>query len=166
MKNIILFSVGLLLLFTVGCKNKVTRQEVETKINQLYSNQESIYGKAVDTNLFSKDLVKKIKNVQEITKADEERIKNSNSPTDKPVMLEGSVFTSLYEGFSKYTIKELSIKDNTAEAVVEFEYNYSTPKIIWSDKVNLVNENGWKIDNVQLYDLKKRLASIIANSKN
>ncbi len=157
--------LGLIILSMVGCNN--SKQEVEQKINQLYSKQEGIYSKPLDNSLFSNELAKKIKNVQDLIKTDEERIKNSSSPTDKPIMFEGNAFTSLTEGFTKYTIKEILIKDNKAEAIVEFQYNYSTPKEIWTDKVNLVNENGWKIDNIRFSvkiagykDLKERLTSV------
>ena len=168
MKQFNLFLLALITVAFFSCKNDSNKTDIESKINQLYAKQESIYGKEPDANLFSKPIVESLKNVQNITKADAERIKNSNSPSDKPVMLEGSVFTSMYDGFAKYTIGEITVTENATEAAVSFESN-GTPKETWTDKVLLVNENGWKIDNVVFTgknvddkDLKGRLASVKA----
>lgn len=114
--------------------------------------------------MFSKDLLNKLNNVKTITKKDEERIKKSEFPTDKPIQIEGSVFSSLYEGYSKYTIQKISVKGNHAEAIIDFEN--SLYKESWSDKIILVKESGWKIDNVlfskdNFKDLKEKLNAII-----
>ena len=61
-------------------------------------------------------------------------------------MIEGDIFTSLYEGHNAFTIDEITIEKHQAKVLVEFS-NY-TYKQKWTDEVILVNENGWKIDNV------------------
>ena len=147
MKTNTLLLYELVSLSAFGCKKHSTEQEIKTKINQLYSKKRVFYDNVPDTTLFSNSILKKIMNVQEITKDDIERIKKSKYPTDKPIILEGSWYTSLYEGFSKYTIKKIFIKDNTAEAVIEFEFN-SRPKEIWTDDVILIHKNDWKINNI------------------
>ena len=61
-------------------------------------------------------------------------------------MIEGDVFSSLYEGQDAVKIGDIKIEGNKATAEVEFtntEY-----KLTWKDVVILVQENGWKIDDV------------------
>ena len=88
-----------------------------------------------------------MKNIRNITELDVKRVHNSDFPTDKPFQFEGSVFTSLSDGYSKYTITTISINNNKAYVTIDFEYN-SIPKVKWTDKVVLINNNGWKIDNI------------------
>ncbi|QIY89845.1 hypothetical protein [Chryseobacterium gallinarum] len=39
--------------------------------------------------------------------------------------------------------------NKTANAFVQFEYNQTTPKLLWRDKVHLINtDKGWRIDNI------------------
>lgn len=163
--------MSVLMVLLVACQNNNdAKKEIESQVNALYSQQESIYNFSSEKDLFSKALTQKIENLKKLTKDDTERIKNSDSPSDKPMMLEGNAFTSLSDGFQKYTIKDVKITDKTAEATVEFEYNHSNPKVTWTDKVVLVNENGWKIDEVEFdtkqskdKNLSSRLASVNSN---
>lgn len=164
MKKITFLLLGILLSALMGCGDTDSKKEIEEKIHELYADPQDIYGKEPNQHIFSKDLVGRIKFQQDKTQKDKERIKNSPFPTDKPAILEGSVFTSLPDGFSKYLVKNISISDNTAEALVEFEYP-SEPKETWTDKIMLVQENGWKIDNILFSekfkgdkDLKQRLS--------
>lgn len=79
-------------------------------------------------------------------KADREKVRQSAYPTDKPHLIEGDVFTSLYEGYDKYEIARVIQNGNEARVPVTFT---NTPyKISWQDTVVLKNENGWKIDDV------------------
>jgi hypothetical protein len=122
--------------------------EIKEKIKKLYDKQENFYQIQLDSNLFSEDLIKQMKSIRLLTDQDIQRIKNSDNPTDKPVQMEGSVFTSLSDGYSKYTIKEIKISEKKATVFVEFEYA-STPKEIWTDKVLLDYSDTWKISNIQ-----------------
>jgi hypothetical protein len=142
-------SSHLLILLAITSCNRVVpdQKEVENRIVQLYSMRESIYEVTVDTSLFSKDLVEELNNLKRVRKMDEERIRKSEHPGDKPIMIEGSVFSSLMDGYTEYVIKEISIEDSSAEVMVEFIYP-SDPVEKWQDKVVLVNEKGWKINDV------------------
>jgi hypothetical protein len=122
--------------------------EIKEKIKKLYDKQESFYQIQLDSNLFSEDLIKQMKSIRLLTDQDIQRIKNSDSPTDKPVQMEGSIFTSLSDGYSKYTLKEIKVSGRKATVFVEFEYA-STPKEIWVDKVLLDYSDTWKISNIQ-----------------
>jgi hypothetical protein len=88
-------------------------------------------------------------------------------PTDKPMMIEGDVFTSLYEGQDSVSIEEISLQGQIANVKVMFQntaYKHS-----WSDQIILIKENHkWKIDNVvyegqpqQIPDLQSNLKSLI-----
>lgn len=138
----------LILLAIISC-NRIDpdQKEIENKIVKLYSMKESIYEVAVDTSLFSTNLVDELNNLKRVRKMDEERIRKSEHPGDKPIMIEGSLFSSLMDGYTEYAIKEISIEDPSAEVIVEFIYP-SDPVEKWQDKVVLVNEKGWKIDDV------------------
>jgi hypothetical protein len=139
----------LLFVIFLGCETEQKKQfEIKEKIKMLYEKQESFYQIKLDTNLFSEDLIEQMKSIRLLTEQDAQRIKNSDSPTDKPNQMEGSTFTSLADGYSKYSIKEIKISGNKATAFVEFEYA-STPKETWVDKVILEYSDTWKISNIQ-----------------
>lgn len=137
----------LLLTFTFSCASNSTKKEIKTKVDQLYMEKINLETVTSNSKIFSKDILERINKVNTFTKNDIERIKISNSPTDKPFLLEGSLITSLYEGFSTYNIKKIQVKNETAEATVDLQYD-SDPKQIWEDKIILKKENGWRIDNI------------------
>jgi hypothetical protein len=157
----------LIVLAIISC-NRIDpdQKEIENRIHSLYAMKESIYEVAVDTSLFSRDLVDKLNNLKRIRIMDEERIRKSEHPTDKPIMIEGSIFSSLMDGYSEYSIREISIEDSSSEVIVEFIYP-SDPIEKWQDIVILLNENGWKIDDVIFSlemtkdkNLKERIKSV------
>jgi hypothetical protein len=43
------------------------------------------------------------------SKADIEKVKKSDHPDEKPMIFEGALFSSLYEGFTSYKIKSVTI---------------------------------------------------------
>jgi hypothetical protein len=168
MNRIKFILLSVLLALLTACNSNQSKKDIESKINSLYSKHEyqSIYTiSSLEYSLFSDSLAGKIKNLRKLTNEDAERIENSNQPTAKPIMLGGNAFCSLSDGFQKYTIKEIKIKDKTAEVAVELEYSLSDPKTIWMDKVILINENGWKINEIE-FDIKiisdKNLTSRLA----
>lgn len=75
-----------------------------------------------------------------------QRTKAGPSPTDKPNILEGEIFAGLYEGFTDYRMGPARIEGDRASVAVTFRNKgYKTR---WTDDVKLVNDKGWKIDNV------------------
>ncbi|RQO40718.1 hypothetical protein DBR39_07210 [Chryseobacterium sp. KBW03] len=181
MKKQLFFYLGILLFF-VACEKKKPATDtssdnaVRMKVNELYSkygkSNEAVYNQPIPEDLFSKDLKETLENAIHASKADIEKVKNSNHPDEKPLIFEGAMFSSLYEGFTAYKIKSVNIQDKTADAQVEFEYNMSSPKVTWIDTVHLINtEKGWKIDNV-IFDtignskgLKARLTEFVQSTK-
>ncbi|MDM1554820.1 MULTISPECIES: DUF3828 domain-containing protein [Chryseobacterium] len=149
---------------------------ITEKVNQLYiqygKSNEAVYNKPIADNLFSPELKKTVETAIKTSKADIEKVKNSDYPDEKPLIFEGAIFSSLYEGYNGYSIKSIHLHDKTAEALVQFEYNMVSPKVLWTDKVQLINsDKGWTIDNIVFdsigssKDLKTSLTDFIQYSK-
>lgn len=176
-------------IFLFSCKKKDSGLQAEgpnaeiTKVLKKFYGQygqssEALYNKPIAQNLFTPQIRKEIEEIVNASKEDMERIRKSAHPDDKPLILEGSVFTSLYEGYTKYEIKSIetrTIKPNvqTADAVIEFENKAVAPKSTWKENVHLINPSGtgWEIDNItfdkiaQVKDLKTRLNDLRAEFK-
>ncbi|MBB6330425.1 hypothetical protein HNP24_001375 [Chryseobacterium sediminis] len=169
-------------LFLASCKKNEVQPAlsqdtaIHEKINELYTeygkSNEAIYNQPIPDSLFSPDLKKVLDKAIDASKADIEKVKKSDHPDEKPLIFEGAIFSSLYEGFTSYKIKSIKIQDKTAEALVVFEYNMASPKVIWMDTVHLINtEKGWRIDNVTFdkignsKDLKARLTEFVQSTK-
>jgi hypothetical protein len=164
-----LFFYLIILLFFNGCatSKKSADSEISSKITKLFKSERSSDAIPLK-DLISADLKNILDEVTNVSNADAERVKNSDHPTDKPSMIEGSIFTGMYEGATKYTIKKILITGDIAEAVVELENNQSSPSVKWEDTVYLISENGWKIDNIifpQKVALKNQLKDFITETK-
>lgn len=180
MKKLFLF-LGIVLLFASCKKNEPkpslsSEAAIREKVNELYTqygkSNEAVYNQPIPDSLFSQDLKKLLEEAINASKADIEKVKKSDHPDEKPLIFEGALFSSLYEGFTSYTIKSVKVQDSTAEALVAFEYNMAEPKVTWMDTVHLTNtEKGWSVDNVTFdkignsKDLKSRLTEFVQNTK-
>jgi len=183
MKQKIIFSFSFILfLFCFSCKkseeteninDKITTEKdkiftgedkiITDKVDLLYQNygkeglgSEPIYSKTIIKNLFNTDLEKDLNKVKEITEINRKKIEKSANPTDKPFILEGATFTSLYEGYTSYKIRGVEYTENAnpvgsaALVTVELENSTVTPKAAWMDTIYFVKplNNDWKIDNI------------------
>ncbi len=135
---------GLLLLTIYSCSDH-SKQEITSEINSFYQNYKGDF-RSVDKKLMSNDLADLIAKSISKEELEAEKVKESEYPTDKPLMIEGDVFSSLYEGQDAYKIGEIKVEENKATAFIEF--SNSIYKEHWKDELVLVNENGWKIDDV------------------
>jgi len=132
---------------------------INTLYNQYGKSNEMVYNQPISGDLFSPDLKNVLEKAINASKEDIERVKKSDHPDEKPLLFEGAIFSSLYEGFTGYKIQSMDIHDKTADVLVQFEYDMVKPTVVWKDKVQLVNsENKWKIDNISF--------DSIGNSKN
>ncbi len=74
-------------------------------------------------------------------------------PSDKPPMIDGDIFSSLFEGASSGEIDTVDATD--ARATVRVKYSYSDPEThtvieTWPDNFLLVREgSGWLIDDIE-----------------
>ena len=75
------------------------------------------------------------------------RVKASEFPNDKPAILEGEVFSGLYEGFTGYEILGENVVGD--QAVVQVRFRNEPYNVTWTDDVVLVDEDGWKIDDIR-----------------
>ena len=82
-----------------------------------------------------------------------EQIRQSDHPTDKPNLIEGEIFASVYEGYDRYELMKVVRKGD--EVLVPVNFTNSTYKFNWQDTFVLKNEQGWKIDNV-LFNAKDK----------
>ena len=86
------------------------------------------------------------------------RVKASDFPNDKPQILEGEVFAGLYEGFTAYEVAGERADDGST--VVEVRFRNEPYNVAWTDQVVVVDENGWKIDDVLYSDKKAGMLSL------
>ncbi len=155
------------LLSLISCNDKKDKNEITKTINSIYLKPNPYTNKLLNTHVFStelNDLIEKSRLVEEMDRA---RIKHSEYPNDKPLLIEGEIFTSVYEGYSSYLIKDIHIDNNKARAIVSFSNGYY--QLNWKDTIDLIQENGWKMDNVEFSgksNLKATLYSFIAAYKN
>lgn len=148
-KSTLLLAVITSLLLFSSCSNNTA--EVNKAVDSFFSTYKSNF-RTVDKNLVSKELSEKIDSTIAKEKYDAKRLKDMNS-TDKPMMIEGDIFTSIYEGYTSYKIKNTTIKSDTAHIVLSLENkNY---KLNWENEAVLIKENNaWKIDDVIYTDKK------------
>lgn len=59
-------------------------------------------------------------------------------PTDKPMWIEGDMFSSNFEGFTTFKVAN----SNGGKATVAFEYVENGQKVAWSDQVIVRTEKG------------------------
>ncbi|MEF9966418.1 MAG: hypothetical protein RR749_09035 [Comamonas sp.] len=135
--------------------------EIKQKLADLYAtygkSSDLLYSQAIAKDLFSPALEKTLQQAVDASIADIEKIAKSDHPTDKPALLEGSIFTSLYEGFTSYKITSIDISPDTsasnlqADVLVTLENTRVSPSIHWTDSVHLrsISNNGWRIENIK-----------------
>jgi hypothetical protein len=101
----------------------------------------------VDQSALSTELRSLLQQTLEAEKNDAEATKKGPFPTDKPLLIEGDIFSSLYEGRTSAKVQSIAIDEQKAKAILALENKpYNTQ---WTDTVLLVNENKvWKIDDV------------------
>ncbi|RXM51160.1 hypothetical protein BOQ64_13805 [Chryseobacterium sp. CH25] len=172
-----------------GANMTDTDTAITQKINELYSqygkSNEAVYNQPISDDLFSPELKKTLETAINASKADIEKVKKSDHPDEKPLIFEGAIFSSLYEGYTHYTIQSIDVKSNTADVIITLEHAGATvdpekeiptavPKVVWNDKIHFVNiaNTGWRIDNITFdkkfsnsEDLKTSLTDFIQYSK-
>ena len=105
-----------------------------------------------DPALLSRALAAALQSAAEGEKESAARVKASEFPTDKPLLLEGEIFAGLYEGFTSFEVGPERTDDGLTS--VEVRFRNEPYNVAWTDEVLLVNEEGWKIDDVR-YSGKK-----------
>lgn len=73
-------------------------------------------------------------------------------PTDKPPFIEGDMFTSVFEGANRYSVKSVRINGAEATALLQFYHDEGKKmdKKGWRDTVRLTQKNDqWRITDIQ-----------------
>ena len=147
--NVIFFICGILIFSACSSPDY---KEAEKTVQDFYTHYKPGDYRVVNKSLLSKDLIAKMEAAALKQSKDAERIKSLGS-TDKPFMIEGDVYTSLYEGANHYEI--IKTAGETGWTKVEIQFKNSFYNKSWSDTLFLIKEgNSWKIDNV-LYTRKQ-----------
>jgi hypothetical protein len=129
-----------------ACSQKAADSPADV-VQKIYGMPNPFRNEKLDPALFSKDLYQWIAQSKETEQKSRETIRMSKAPTDKPLLIEGEVFASLYEGYTGFKVLTTEVVKDTALLSVEFT-NQSYQQV-WTDKVRLIAVAGsWKLDNV------------------
>jgi len=146
-KKIFIAATVLLAILSIGCGSSSDRKEISSLINGFYGKGRPGDYRYVNKLQLTSGLAQLITKAAEKQTADSARLKAIGS-TDKPLMIEGDIFTSVLEGNTFQEIKDLTIGKQESKVVVEF-LNNSFGQLKWTDSILLVKEAGaWKIDDV------------------
>jgi hypothetical protein len=143
MKYRLLIACALVLHALSGCGRQPS-SAVEDAVLAFYAARPS--HRDVDRGLLSRELAALLAAANDAQDRDRARVKASEFPDDKPQLIEGDIFTSLYEGQDRARVEHVEFDGTRALARLAFEN--TGYDIAWTDRVALVDENGWKIDNV------------------
>jgi hypothetical protein len=129
-----------------ACSQKPAESPADV-VQKIFSAPNPFRNEKLDSALFSKDLYLLITQSKQTEQKSRETIRMSKAPTDKPLLIEGEVFASVYEGYSSFKVLNTELVKDTALLSVEFS-NKSYQQV-WTDKVRLIFVGGsWKLDNV------------------
>ncbi|MBU3745180.1 MAG: hypothetical protein FGM61_11660 [Sediminibacterium sp.] len=166
------FILGLLTLFLIGmiACSRTTSDEPEKLIEKIYATPNPFRNESLDSTLFSGRLNQLMTAAKETEKRSRESIRKSKTPTDKPILIEGEIFASLYEGYTGWKILD---KKQSADTVwVSVEFTHKEYQQTWQDQVVCIKEKRkWKFDNVlfgkpaHLPNLQQRLMECIEMGK-
>ena len=114
-------------------------------VSSFYNSYEGDFRQA-ETARLSKTLASEVERAKANEVESAARTKAGANPGDKPNILEGEIFAGLSEGYTSYKMGPARVLGDRASVAVTFRNKgYKTH---WTDDVKLVNDNGWKIDNV------------------
>jgi hypothetical protein len=99
-----------------------------------------------DTAQLSRGLADALRSAAKHEKISAAATKAGPFPTDKPDILEGDVFSGLYEGYTGFKIGR--VVNDRGRATVEVNFTNSGYHTNWVDEVVLIDQSGWKIDDV------------------
>jgi hypothetical protein len=145
LKKVFYFSIAAIAMTTSGCFIKKIK-EAEKTIHAFYLNYKPGDYRVVDTSLVSKAMKENIVAAALLQAQDAKRLKDLGS-TDKPLMIEGDIYTSLSEGATMYQILKTTTEGDKVRSEVSFtNVNYNRN---WIDTIILKQESGaWKLDDV------------------
>lgn len=126
-----------------GCR-KPPASPTDT-VTAFYETYRGDYRQA-DMTLLSRGLADALRSADEHEKISAAETKAGPFPTDKPDILEGDVFCGLYEGYTGFKIG--AVANDRGRVTVAVNFTNSGYQTNWVDEVVLIDESGWKIDDV------------------
>lgn len=120
-------------------------------VTDFYQGYRGDYRQA-DAPLLSDALSREVAAAKAHEKKSAAQMKASATPTDKPDILEGDVFCGLYEGYTGFEIA--GVRTEPDKSIVSVGFTNSAYHTNWVDEVVLVNQGGWKVDDV-LYGVRQ-----------
>ncbi|MFN5888994.1 MAG: DUF3828 domain-containing protein [Bacteroidota bacterium] len=159
MINKYLTIVSSIFLSLIGCdQSKNEQQEICATVDSFYAAEPVGNYRLVNHRYLSSDMVALLQKSSIIQSADSARLKALGS-TDKPLMIEGDIFTSILEGSTYHTVegilldnskKNPSIGSNSQAFVTVKFSNQQYDNYTWRDTLEMIQENGdWKIHDVR-----------------
>ncbi len=150
--------VSSILLF-IGCnKSKNEQHAICAAIDSFYAAEPIGNYRFANQRFLSSELVALLQKSSIIQRTDSARLKALGS-SDKPLMIEGDIFTSLLEGSTSHSIEGISIHQNKCNskinsylhALITVKFcNQQYDNYTWRDTVEMIHEKGsWKIHNVR-----------------
>lgn len=107
---------------------------------KVYARPNPFRNDSLDNNTFSTELAQLVKETKQTELISRKAILQSKAPTDKPLLIEGEIFSSLYEGYTKcYAIDTAYCLKKQAKLPFIFENIHYKEK--WMDTIVLVYEN-------------------------
>jgi hypothetical protein len=150
--------IGILICF-VSCVNEKaggklelrklpSKDGVEVILFNMYAGDREHRNPLANTLLFSKEMVELNRICDSLIKVDIQRIRNSDTPNEKPVLREGSSISSFYEGVTDFEINEIVIKGDDVHVVVTLSNRFYQDQLPWEERIVLIEEDGLKIDDI------------------
>jgi hypothetical protein len=137
----------LAIMLTIGCDSNDKSREISSVIDSFYGKAPTVDYRHVDKKWLSAGLSDLLKKAAAYQTADSARLKALGS-TDKPLMIEGDIFTSVLEGSTSRVIESITTDDKKSRVIMAFT-NDQYSKLTWKDTVLIIKEaDGWKIDDV------------------
>ncbi len=145
------------LLFSCN-KDSNEQQAISNAIDSFYAAEPVGNYRHANHRFLSADLVDLLRKSSKVQSTDSARLKAAGS-TDKPLMIEGDIFTSVLEGSTSHTVEEILLYDEEkksgikshpqALATVKF-CNQHYDNYTWRDTVEMVQDQGeWKIRDIR-----------------
>ena len=144
--TILLGVIALFVVAMMGCSGSKSDEPAEL-IQKIYATPNPFRNESLDSSLFSGRLYQLIIAAKETEKRSRESILKSKTPTDKPILIEGEIFASLYEGYTGWKI--VGKKENADTVWVNVAFTHSEYQQTWEDQIVCIREKDkWKFDNV------------------
>jgi hypothetical protein len=126
---------------------------------KVFSRPNPFRNDSLENIAFSSELTQWVKESKQTEVVSRKAILQSKAPTDKPLLIEGEIFTSLFEEYNKYVPSDTAYC-TMKEIKIPFAFENTHYKEKWTDTILLVHQNtSWYVHDV-LYGRKSQYSSL------